>query len=48
VALAFGVWVELLSTPFRILGDGSGFSICKVVSGGGGGDSRPRLFCLEL
>jgi hypothetical protein len=32
VALAFGLWVECLSTPFRIRGGGSGFSICKVVS----------------
>jgi hypothetical protein len=48
VALAFGLWVERLSTPFGIRGGGSGFSICKVISGGGGGDSRPGIVCEEL
>jgi hypothetical protein len=37
-----------LKYSFRIRGDGSGFSICKFVSRGGGGASRPELACKEL
>jgi hypothetical protein len=49
VALSFELWVENLSTSFRIRGSGSSFSICKVVSiGGGGGDSKPGTVCEEL
>jgi hypothetical protein len=40
VDLALGLWVECLNTPFRIWGGGSGFSIYKFISGGGGGASR--------
>jgi hypothetical protein len=46
-ALALGLWVENFSTPFGIRGKGSGFSIYKGVSRGGG-DSRPGTTCEEL
>jgi hypothetical protein len=48
VALAFGLWVESLSTPFKIRGGGFGFSICKGVSKAGREDSKPCTVYEEI